>query len=78
MEKLIKRLEQMVEVKSFTKKREDLYFLTVREEQIILLLAYLKENEGFSHLAFLQAVDYIENNKFMLTYMLYNLDKKNT
>jgi len=76
MEKLIKRLEQMVEVKSFTEKREDLYFLTVREEQIILLLAYLKENEGFSHLAFLQAVDYIENNKFMLTYMLYNLDKK--
>ncbi|MEA1972700.1 MAG: NADH-quinone oxidoreductase subunit C, partial [Candidatus Cloacimonadota bacterium] len=58
------------------KKREDLYFITVKEEHIEMVLSYLKDNEGFTHMDFMQAVDYLEDNKFMLTYMLYNYSIK--
>ena len=62
MENLITKIKEMVEVDDFSKKRNDLFFMTVKEEQIELILSYLKENEGFKDLSFLQAVDYIEDN----------------
>ena len=76
MEQLINKIKQMIDLEKFTKQRDDLYFFTVREEQLELILSYLKDNEGFTHLAFLQAVDYIEDNKFQLIYMLNNYNIK--
>ena len=76
MEQLINKIKQMIDLEKFTKQRDDLYFFTVREEQLELILSYLKDNEGFTHLAFLQAVDYLEDNKFQLIYMLYNYNIK--
>ena len=72
MEELINKLKQMISIDSSTKQRDDLYFITVREEQLDMILSHLKNYEGFTHLAFLQAVDFLEDNKFQLTYMLYN------
>lgn len=62
----------MVEVVSSTKQNDALFFMTVKREQLELILTHLKDKEGYTHLAFLQAVDYIEDGKFQLTYMLYN------
>ncbi|MEA2095967.1 MAG: NADH-quinone oxidoreductase subunit C [Candidatus Cloacimonadota bacterium] len=76
MEQLINKIKKMIKLEKFTKQRDDLYFFTVRKEQLELILSYLKDNEGFTHLAFLQAVDYIEDNKFQLIYMLYNYNTK--
>ncbi len=76
MEKLINKISNMIDLEKFTKQREDLYFITVKQDQLELILSNLKNQEGFTHLAFLQAVDYIENNKFQLTYMLYNYQRK--
>ena len=76
MEQILNRLKQKIEIKSVIKKRTDLYFITIKEEHLELVLSYLKQQENFTHLAFLQAVDFIEDNKFQLTYMLYNYDIK--
>ena len=72
MEKILNNLAQMVDIATTLKQRDDLYFITVKEQQLELVLSHLKDYHNFSHLAFLQAVDYIEDNNFMLTYMLYN------
>lgn len=66
----------MVNVYDVVEKHPDLVFMSVDKEQAVMALNYLKNNLDFKHLAFLQAVDYIEDNKFMLTYMLYNYDLK--
>ena len=76
MEHIINRLKQKIEIESIINQRADLYFITIKEEHLELVLSYLKQQENFTHLAFLQAVDFIEDNKFQLTYMLYNYDIK--
>lgn len=76
MKQLINKIKNMIEMESFTKQRDDLYFIKVKSEQLVLILSHLKDSEGFAHLAFLQAVDYLEDNKFQLTYMLYNYKLK--
>ncbi|MDP8201556.1 MAG: NADH-quinone oxidoreductase subunit C [Candidatus Tenebribacter burtonii] len=76
MEYLLNKIKKMIKFEASIKQRDDLYFITVKKEQLELILSYLRDNEGFTHLAFLQAVDYLEDNKFQLTYMLYNYDIK--
>ncbi|MEA3265636.1 MAG: NADH-quinone oxidoreductase subunit C [Candidatus Fermentibacteria bacterium] len=72
MEQLIKKIKGMVHLRAYKKQRDNLHFITVDKAQLEMILAHLKNNEGFTHLAFLQAVDFIEGGKFQLTYMLYN------
>ncbi len=76
MKDIINRLGKMVKVIDVVEKHHDLVFITIDKEQLVMTLSYLKEQLGFKHLAFLQAVDYIEENKFMLTYMVYNYELK--
>lgn len=76
MEKLFDRIREKIEMTSVVKERDDLYFINANRNQTEHLLSYLKHYEGFTHLAFLQAVDYIEENMFQLIYMLYNHEKK--
>lgn len=54
------------------KQNERLYFLTSTRKLLPSLLIHLRDNEGFTHLTFLTAVDFIENGQFQLTYMLHN------
>jgi NADH-quinone oxidoreductase subunit C len=46
------------------------YFVTVEKKDMISVLGYLRDVEGFKHLVLLTAVDWIEDNKFQLTYLL--------
>jgi len=73
MEKLLDRINKKF-VTEVVKKRDDLYFVTTQKEQTDSILSYLKQNEGFTHMAFMQAVDYLEDGEFQITYMLYNYD----
>jgi len=75
MENLVKRIKEMIPVENFKKQNSMLCFFTVQEQHIELILSYLKNNEGYTDLIFLQAVDYLEENKFMMTYMLNNLER---
>lgn len=47
-------------------------FITVSPNDVIGLLAYLKNVEGFTHLVLLTAVDWIEENQFQLTWLVNN------
>ncbi len=76
MEQLIKKINGMIRLRAYKKQRESLHFFTVEEAQLEMILSHLKNYEGFTHLAFLQAVDFIEDGKFQLTYMLYNYETK--
>ncbi|MBN2801958.1 MAG: NADH-quinone oxidoreductase subunit C, partial [Deltaproteobacteria bacterium] len=47
-------------------------FITCLKKDAVSVLSYLKNYEGYKHLCFLTAVDWLEDNKFQLTYMLNN------
>ncbi len=48
------------------------YYITCDKKDTVNLLAFLKQFEGFAHLVLITAVDWIEDNKFQLTYLLNN------
>jgi len=50
----------------------DLAFVTVAPEAARHLILDLRDRFGFTHLVLLTAVDYIEEEKFLLTYLLHN------
>ena len=76
MEKILKKLNEKIDDLVIVKQRDDLYFINIKKEHTDFVLRYLKLEESFKHLAFMQAVDYIENNQFQITYMLFNYDNK--
>ena len=51
-------------------------YVTCEKKDVISLLSYLKTSEGYRHLVLITAVDWIEDNKFQLTYLLNNPDEK--
>lgn len=52
----------------------DLAFVTVAPEAARHLILDLRDRFGFTHLVLLTAVDYIEEGKFLLTYLLHNYE----
>jgi len=56
--------------------RGDLAFVNVRKDLTIALLTHLKDIQGFRHFVLLTAVDWIEEGRFQLTYVLNNPDSK--
>lgn len=55
--------------------RDDLYFVTVKKELAVPAITWLRDIQDFSHFVFLTAVDWIEDGKFQLTYMLNHPSK---
>lgn len=76
MQKIINKLETIFEISDVIEQQKDLNFLSCKKEQAISLITHLKDIEGFSHLVLLSAVDWMEENKFQITYILNNPDKK--
>ncbi len=50
--------------------------LRTTTEQIEAVLLYLKEKLGYKHLSHLSCVDWIEENRFELVYILWNPEEK--
>jgi NADH-quinone oxidoreductase subunit C len=69
---LIGRLAAKFSMETVRESRPDQYYVTVKKEELLSLMTVLKENEGFSHLVLLTAVDYIEQGVFQLTYLVNN------
>jgi len=76
MTDIIQNIQDRFKVSEVTKQRDNQYFITVRKADAIPVVSYLKELEKFSSLILLTAVDWIEQGKFQLTYMLNNPEKK--
>lgn len=51
-------------------------YITCEKKETVSLVTYLKEVEGFTHLILLTAVDWIEENRFQLTYLLAHPGRK--
>ena len=73
----VKSIEQIFEVLVKKIQRSDLTFITVEKNQVLSVLAHLRDIENYTHLVMITAVDYIEQGKFQILYLLHNY-KNNT
>lgn len=53
-----------------------LRFITIPKDLAVKAVQFLREMQGYQHLVLLTAVDYIEQEKFQLTYLLHNPDNR--
>ncbi len=72
----MKDIQAKFKITEIEEQRKDLSFITVLKEQAISLITYLRDIKEYKHLVLLTAVDWIEDNKFQLTYLLNNPEKK--
>lgn len=70
--KIIERLSAYYEISGIKEQKASLMLLTIPKQQATRLIRELRDNEGYTHLSFLTAIDYIEDGHFTLTYMLHN------
>jgi len=76
MKALLKDLKKRFEISKVVQQRPDEVFVTVKKDDAVALITHLKTQEGFTHLVLLTAVDWIEDGKFQLTYLLNNNSDK--
>ncbi len=76
MQKIIDKLNTIFEISDIIEDSSNFSFLTCKKEQAISMITHLRDIEGFSHFVILSVVDWIEDEKFQLTYILNNPDKK--
>lgn len=72
MSTLYDRLKTLFPLGELTEQRPDIAFVTVPAEHLRSLLVHLRDREGYTHLVLLTAVDWLEEGKFQLTYLLCN------
>ena len=75
MQELYARLIERFTLGDLTAQRQDLAFVTVGREHLRSLLLHLRDREGFGHLVLLTAVDWLEEGRFQLTYLLCNREQ---
>ena len=76
MKDLIKRLEENYKIVDIVERRKDLYIFTVEKNLLHSLLYELKNVHGFVHLSMIACADWIEDNKFQLSYVVTNYEKQ--
>jgi NADH-quinone oxidoreductase subunit C len=72
MHDLYDRLKARFPLGEWIARRPDLAFVDVPLPQLRPVLLHLRDQEGFTHLVLLTAVDWIETGEFQLTYLLCN------
>lgn len=72
MEEMLKRLDERFFIQKKDVQRNNLAFVTVKQNVAVEAVTYLRDYEGYRHLVMISAVDYIEQNLFQLTYLLHN------
>ncbi|HAN76829.1 MAG TPA: NADH-quinone oxidoreductase subunit C [Bacteroidales bacterium] len=75
-QKIIEKINLKYPIDVVSKKSDKLMFLTVHKNTAVNTVQYLKDDLGFKHLVLLTAVDFLEQGKFQLTYLLNNPDIK--
>ncbi len=74
MKELYNKLTLQFNLSEFMQQRPNLAFVTVEKRQLVNLLTCLRDIHHYTHLVFVTAVDWLENNQFQLTYMLHNYE----
>jgi len=76
MRELYEQLKRLFPLGEYTEQRRDLAFVTVPKDHLRPLLIHLRDREGFTHLVLLTAVDWIEEGRFQLTYLMNDRAEK--
>lgn len=72
MKELYELLKDRFRLSDFSQKQPVQAWLKVPSDQAVALITHLRDIHGFSHLVMLTCVDWIEQGKFQLTYILHN------
>ena len=76
MKELIEKLNSKYDLQEIFYQRDNLAFTAIRKENAIDVITYLRDYEGFTHLVMMSCVDWIEDGKFQLLYLLNSPEKK--
>lgn len=76
MNRLIEKLKNQFGVTDEIQRKPNQTFCTVEKERLVPLITHLRDVEGFGVLILITAVDWIEDDRFQLTYMLNNPSAK--
>ena len=76
MNELINKLQKSFKLSDVKHQRDNLAFVSVKKDSTLDLVIHCRDYEGFSHFVMLSCVDWIEDGKFQLTYLLNNPTKK--
>lgn len=72
MKQLYDELQALFSLSDFSLRRDTQAQLTVPADRAVSLITHLKEQRGYSHLALMTCVDWLEQGLFQLTYILHN------
>jgi NADH-quinone oxidoreductase subunit C len=76
MNEILDKIKQKYNAEDVTVQRERLAFVTVAKDVAIDVVTWLRDYEGFSHFVVMSCVDWIEDGKFQLLYLLHNPETK--
>ena len=76
MEKIINHIKERFSIYEVSEVQENLTFVSVKTAELVPLVTSLKANHGYTVLVILSAVDWLEDCKFQLTYIINNPDEK--
>ncbi|MCF7919625.1 MAG: NADH-quinone oxidoreductase subunit C [Candidatus Cloacimonetes bacterium] len=72
MKEFIEKLIDKYAIKPMHSRHANQVFLTIKQDRLPDALTWLRDFAGYTHLAFITAVDYPEIEKIQLTYMVHN------
>lgn len=75
MKELINKIEERFSLCGKRENSDSQVFVIAKKKDVVSLLTHLRDLEGFSHLVFMTAVDFIEEGVFHVVYMLHNYEK---
>jgi len=76
MKELVIQLKEQFSISKVEKVKSNLTFFTVDAQKLLPLITNMKTNYGYTVLVILTAVDWLEDNKFQLTYVVNNPELK--
>jgi NADH-quinone oxidoreductase subunit C len=70
--RIIERLSDHYAISEVKEQKASLLLLKIPKEDAVQFIRELRDGEHYTHLSFMTAIDYIEDGRFTLTYMLHN------
>ncbi len=72
MKEILDRIQAKYNLQDTTFQRDNIAFTTVGKDLAIDMVTYMRDYEGFTHFVMMSCVDWIEDGKYQLLYLLNN------
>ena len=76
MKELYDTLSRQFELTDYQSTRGNQAFFTANSNQLVSLLTHLRDIQGYTHLVMVTCVDWLEDAKLQITYLLHNYNTK--